>query len=116
MDDRIGAPPAVVLGFGQPSVEAQIVVRRWDVRGVVRRDRVGAEPARRLDRDEDVAEVEPREVEGAVAYVDLAGWLTPQLGDLGAGVAGERVEPEGVGVGGERADGDGDLLVAEGRS
>ena len=60
VDDGVGAPAAVGRRHRQPAVERQVVVGRREVGGVVRADRVGAEAARRLDRDEHAAEVDAR--------------------------------------------------------
>ena len=63
--DRVGAPDAV-----EPPVAGEVVVRGRQLGVVVDADRVVAVAARRLDRDEDVAELEPGDHE--VVAVDEA--------------------------------------------
>ncbi len=56
VDDRVGAPPRL-----QPAVHGEVVVRRRQLGVVVDADRILAVAARRLDRDQHVAELERRD-------------------------------------------------------
>src|SRR5437588_12085545 len=77
----------------QPAVEAEVVMRGRDPGRVVRRDRVGAERARRLHGDEHPAEVEARERQGGTVPQHRARWLAPRVDDLVAQPVREGREP-----------------------
>ena len=66
----------------QPAVEGEVVMRGRDPGRVVRRDRVGAEGARRLHGDEHAAEVEARERERVAVAQHVARRLAPGVDDL----------------------------------
>ena len=91
VDDGVGA--VAVL---QPAVEREVVVGRRQVGVVIGADRVGAEPAGRLDGDHGVAEVEPGEHEVPVVHRHVAGRRTPRLLHLVPQVGGQGGEPGDV--------------------
>ncbi len=74
--DRVGAPDAL-----DPPVAGQVVVRRRQLGVVVDPDRVVAVPARWLDGDEHVAQLEPGHDEVGSVDVAVAGWRPPALLD-----------------------------------
>ena len=93
--DRVGAEP---VASREPAVGGQVVVARRQVRVVVDRDRVLAEPARRLHHQHDVAGLQCGDDDlavGIVAAVDeqLAGRRAPVLVDGVAQLGGQRREP-----------------------
>ncbi len=113
VDERVGTPASVRPRRCQPPVEGEVVMRWRQVGCVVRSDGVGAESAGRLDGDQDVAEVEPGEVQGAVGDVDVAGGCAPDRLHAVARLDGQGGEPVLVGVARQRARGQADLHRAQ---
>ena len=65
--------------FAQPGVERQVGVRRRQVRIVIAGARIDVVAARRLDPDDDVAERQQSEAEGAVRDMRIILGSTPAL-------------------------------------
>ena len=116
VDDGVGTPSPLRRPCGEPLVAGQVVVRRGQIRRVVRADRIGAEPARRLDRHQDAAEVDAGEHESvAVGDVDLAGGRAPHRLHAGPSILSHGIEPGAVGVDRPGAGGCGHLAGGEHR-
>ncbi len=105
MHDRVRAPPSFGDRRPEPPIEREVVVRRGHVRRVVGGNRIGTEAARRLDRDEHVAEALAGEVQRASVDIDVARRESPHGFDARTRTVGQRREPTDIRVDGQRAGG-----------